>query len=66
MKCDRLKALGKDIWAEVTFWVEVLAEYLGWDRSPFHWVFEQHEQDLAEAAHQSEIKRKQAKFFKTS
>ena len=66
MGCDRLKTIGKAIWEEVTFWVEVFADYLGWDKSPYHWVFEQYENDLKYEQHQEEIRIKRAKYYKTS
>ena len=66
MGCDRLKRIGKPIWEEITFWVEVFAEYLGWDRSPYHWVFEQYENDLQNEQHQEDIRIRQAKYFKSS
>jgi hypothetical protein len=66
-KCkEKLIVVGKAVWAEVTFWVEVFAAYWGWDRSPYHWVFEQHERDLEEAARQAAIDKKRAKYFKTN
>ena len=64
MKCDKLKIIGKAIWEEITFWVEVLADYLEWDKGPFDWVFEQHERDVAEMKRQEEIKTKQEKYYK--
>jgi hypothetical protein len=62
--CDKLKSIGKPVWEEVTFWVEVFAEYCGWDRSPYHWVFEQYERDLEDAKHSADIERKRAKYLK--
>lgn len=66
MGCDKMKVCAKAIWEEVTFWVEVFADFLGWDRSPYHWVFEQYERDVEEAHRQADIRKKQAKYFKTS
>ncbi|CAG9335023.1 unnamed protein product [Blepharisma stoltei] len=60
-KCSKCMSAIAD---EVTFWIEVFAEYLGWTKSDYHWVFEQHEEDLREHARQNEIKRRRAKYYK--
>jgi hypothetical protein len=64
MKCAKLIKISKAVWEEITFWVEVMAEYLGWDRSPYHWVFEQYESDMKHQQRQEEIKKKQLEHFK--
>lgn len=60
-KCQKLFGACYD---EASFWLDVMAEYLGWTKSPYHWVFEQHEDDMKEKARQMEIKRRRAKYNK--
>jgi hypothetical protein len=66
MDWSRVKKAGIWLWDEFVFWVEVLGEFCGWDRSPYHWVFEQHERDLEEARRLAELQSRKEKFNKTS
>lgn len=66
MDCSKLKKLGIAAWEEFVFWVEVIGEFCGWDRSPYHWVFEQHERDMERARQEAELRLRREKFFKTS
>jgi hypothetical protein len=66
MDCSKLKQAGIRAWEEFVFWVEVLGEFCGWDRSPYHWVFEQHERDVEEAKRTAELLARREKFNKTS
>jgi len=66
MDCGKLKGYGIAAWEEFVFWVEVFGEFCGWDRSPYHWVFEQHERDVERAQHAAELRTRKEKFYKTS
>jgi len=61
---ERVYQCSEKVWDEVTFWVEVIGEFLGWNKSPYQWILDQHENDIREAQREYQIKQRRLMYTK--
>ena len=55
---ERLKSIGNAIWDEVTFWGEVVIEFLDLDKNKYHYMIQAHKEDMERELRQMDLELK--------